>query len=137
MTILPFLLLIIGAILAYFINRRAAASLRLCGATLNSSPEYHGLYAGLAVVIPAIAITLLWMFLDGNVIERMVLAGLPSQAFKGEGAGGVSLVLSDIQALAGGRVFGEPEPWKKEAANQFNALGSAWDILLIATIGIV
>jgi phosphate transport system permease protein len=137
MTILPFLLLIIGAILAYFINRRAAASLRLCGATLNSSPEYHGLYAGLAVVIPAIAITLLWMFLDGNVIERMVLAGLPSQAFKGEGAGAVSLVLSDIQSLAGGRVFGEPEPWKKEAANQFNALRSASDILLIATIVIL
>ena len=137
MTILPFLLLIIGATLAYVINRRAAVSLRLGGARLHSNPGYHGLFAGLAVVIPVMAITLLWMFLDGAVIERMILAGLPAQAYKGDDAGVVSLVMTEIQSLAGGRVFGEPEPWKQEAADRLNAFRSTSSILLIAAIVII
>ena len=137
LTTLPFVLLLMGALMAYVINRRAAVSLRAGGAALHSSPGYHGLFAGLAVIIPVMALTLLWMFLDGAIIERMILAGLPAQAFDGGDAGAASLILTEIQSLAGGRVFGEPEPWKQEAADRLNALHSASGILLIAIIVVV
>ena len=69
MTLLPFALLLLGATLAYFVNRRAAVLVRSGGAQLHSNPGYHGLFAALSVVIPLLAITLIWMFLDGAVIE--------------------------------------------------------------------
>ena len=80
MTTLPFALLLLGAILAYFVNRRAAVHMRSGGAALHSNPGYHGLFAGLSVVIPALAITLLWMFLDGAVIERIIVSEIPTDA---------------------------------------------------------
>jgi len=137
MTTLPFALLLLGATMAYFINRRAAVLLRSGGASLHSSPGYHGLFAGLAVVIPVLAITLFWMFLDGAVIDRLILVGLPADALKVGDEGAISLVLTEIQSLAGGRVFSEPEPWKQEAAERLNQLRAVSGNLLIATIVII
>ena len=137
MTTLPFALLLIGALLAYFINRRAAVLLRSGGAALHSSPGYHGLYAGLAVVIPVLVITLLWMFLEGAVLDRLVLSGIPSDMLPEADNGALSLLLTEIHSLAGGRVFGEPEPWQQEAADRLNQLRETSNYLLIATIAVI
>ena len=137
MTLLPFALLLIGATLAYFLNRRAAVLLRSGGAKLHSSPGYHGLFAGLSIVIPVLAITLLWMILDGVVIDRLILSALPAEAFDAGDQGAVSLIMTEIKSLAGGRVFGEPEPWKQVAADRLNALNAMSGNLLIAAIAII
>ena len=129
MTLLPFTLLLIGAVFAYFINRRAASVLRAGGQQLHSSPGYHGLYAGLLVVIPVLALTLAWMFLDGPIIDRVVVSELPQGTATNNG-----LVLTEIKSLAGGRVFGEPEPWKQLAANRLNELRGLSANLLLASI---
>lgn len=137
MTTLPFLLLIVGTVIAYVINRRAAVSLRKGGASLHSSPGYHGLFAGLTVIIPLLAITLLWMFLDGAIIERMIIAGLPADAFEDGDAGAISLALTEIRSLADGLVFGEPAQWKQQAADRLNTLNGASGGLLVVTISVV
>ena len=137
MILLPFALLLIGATLAYLINRRAVVQLRSGGATLHSSPGYHGLFAGLSALIPALAITLLWMFLDGAVIDRIVLQSLPDGAFDPGDEGAVSLAMTEIKSLAGGRVFGEPEPWKQVAADRLNDLRATSGYLLLGLIVLV
>ena len=137
MTTLPFALLLLGATLAYLVNRRAAVLLRSGGAALHSTPGYHGLFAGLSVIIPALAIALVWMFLDGMVIERMIVSDIPEGAVDKGDAGALSLILTEIQSLAGGRVFGEPEPWKQQAADRLNALRATSANLLIAVFAIL
>ena len=137
MTTLPFVLLLLGTAFAYLMNRQAAVSLRKGGAVLHSSPGYHGLFAGLAVVIPVLAITLLWMLLDGAVIDRLLLASLPVDAISSDDKGAASLVLTEIQSLASGRVFGEPEPWKQLAAERLTTFRSTSSTLLIAAILVV
>ncbi len=137
MTTLPFALLLLGATLAYIVNRRAAVLLRSGGADLHSTPGYHGLFAGLSVVIPALAIALVWMFLDGLVIERMILADIPEGAVDAGDTGALSLILTEIQSLAGGRVFSEPEPWKQQAADRLSALYATSANLLIAVFAIL
>ena len=134
---LPFALLLLGATLAYFINRRAAVVLRTGGEKLHSNPGYHGLFAGLLVIIPILTLTLFWMFLDGAIIDRIVLSGLPEDAFESGNTGARSLIMAEIHSLAGGRVFGEPEPWKQEAAEWLNALRATSQYLLIATITLI
>ena len=137
MTLLPFALLLLGATLAYFVNRRAAVLVRSGGAQLHSNPGYHGLFAALSVVIPLLAITLIWMFLDGAVIERLILSSVPKDAVAVDDTGAISLILAEIQSLADGRVFGEPEPWKVLAAERLNDLRATSGNLLIATIVIL
>ena len=134
MTTLPFVLLLLGATLAYLVNRRAAVQLRARGAKLHSSPGYHGLFAGLAVVIPVLTITLLWMFLDGAIIDRMIISGLPQEIIEHDDTNMVGLVLAEIRSLSGGRMFGEPEAWKVLAADRLNGLRTMSGYLLVATI---
>ncbi len=137
MTLLPFALLIAGAMLAYLLNHRAAVVLRAGGAQMHSNPGYHGLLAGLGVLIPVLTFTLLWMLLDGPVIERLVLAGLPAAVFEQGHNGAINLLLAEIKSLAAGRAFGEPEPWKQLAADRLNSLRAMSEVFLAAIIAIV
>ena len=137
MTMLPFALLLIGTLLAYMVNRRAAVLLRAGGQTLHSSPGYHGLLAGLTVVLPVLALTLLWLFLQGGVIDRMVLNGLPSEATQYLGADEIGLALTEIKSLADGRAFGTPEPWKQAAAERLNGLQQLSGNLLIGAVALL
>lgn len=137
MTMLPFALLLAGTILAYLVNRRAAVLLRAGGSALHSSPGYHGLFAGLAVVLPVLTLALVWIFVEGAIIDRLVLASLPAQAMASQSADEIGLVLTEVKSLAGGRVFGEPEPWKQAAADQLNWLRQMSRSLLIGAVVIL
>lgn len=134
MSALPFLLLLIGAVLAYLVNRQAAAAMRLASEGMHSRPVYHGLYAALSVVVPALIITLLWFFAQGPVVDAMVIRALPTGVLEGLTGDEAGLVLSEIKSLAGGRVFGEPEAWKLAAAEQLVALRQTAGYLLLAIL---
>ena len=137
MTMLPFALLLIAATLAYLVNRSAAIHLRAGGARLHSSPGYHGLFSGLSVLIPVLAVTLIWLSVDGAVIDRIILSGLPPEALEADNAGAISLALTEIKSLAGGRVFGEPAPWKRQAADRMNDLRDMSGQLLLGSIVLI
>ncbi len=128
MTFLPFLLLITAAIAGYVINRIAAKAIRDRGNSLHSLASYHGLFSALLILVPVLTFILIWLVVQGPMIDRMVMGGLPDGALDGLESGGTQLVLAEIKSVAGGRVFGTPEDWKIAAAEHYNQLNdrAAW-----------
>ncbi|MFC7704887.1 phosphate ABC transporter permease subunit PstC [Plastorhodobacter daqingensis] len=119
MTYFAFLLLFAAALFGYALNLRAARHIRDGGQRLHSLGGFHGGYAFLLVLVPCFILLVLWIALQNGVVDRLVMAGLPEGALAGTNP---ALILSEIRSLAGGRVFGTPEPWKIEAAERMTTL---------------
>lgn len=137
MTGLAFAMLLTAALAGYVLNRQAALALRDGGQRLHSLGMFHGLYAALAVIVPAVVVTLLWLSLQTPVITSLVMSGLPDGMLDGMDTGARQLVLAEIQSIAGGRIFGTPEPWKIEAAERLNDLRSLSGWLMVATVAVL
>lgn len=132
MTGLAFAVLLSAALAGYAMNRRAALALRDGGQRLHSLGSFHGLYALLLVLVPAFVATILWILLEGWAINALTLSGLPEGVLAG--TTNPQLVLTEIQSIAGGRVFGTPDPWKLEAAERMVALRATSGWLLVAAV---
>ncbi|AMY69651.1 phosphate ABC transporter permease subunit PstC [Frigidibacter mobilis] len=118
MTGIAFLILFLAAVLGFVLNRRAAYAIRDGGARLHSLGGFHGAYSLLLVLLPGFVFLILWLILQGPVINRMVMAGLPDGTLTDLGSGAIQLINAEISSLAKGQVFGTPEPWKLEAAER-------------------
>lgn len=132
MTGLAFALLLSAALAGYVMNRRAALALRDGGERLHSLGMFHGLYALLLVIVPAFVVTVLWIMLEGSAINSLTLSGLPDGVLTD--ATNPQLVLTEIQSIAGGRVFGTPEPYMLDAAERMNSLRATSGWLLVVVI---
>ena len=77
MTSIAFALLLTLSLLAYAWNRQAAGAIRAGGGRLHSLTTFHGLYALLLVLVPVFLLIIAWLALQGPIIERLLLAGLP------------------------------------------------------------
>lgn len=137
MTALPFLLLAVAVLAGYAINRRAARMIRDRGARLHSLTSYHGLFSALLILVPVLTFILLWLVLEGPVIDRIVMSSLPDGVLDGLDKGGIQLVLAEIKSIAGGRIFGTPEAWKIDAADRFVALHTRADQLLVVSVAVL
>ncbi|CAM5474671.1 phosphate ABC transporter permease subunit PstC [Frigidibacter albus] len=118
MTGIAFLILFLAAVLGFVLNRRAAYAIRDGGARLHSLGGFHGAYSLLLVLLPGFVFLILWLILQGPVINRMVMAGLPDGTLTDLGSGAIQFINAEISSLAKGQVFGTPEPWKLEAAER-------------------
>jgi phosphate transport system permease protein len=136
MVLFAFLLLLGATLLAYFVNRRAAIAMRAGGARLHSLESFHGLFAALSVLVPVLVGILLWLVLEGAVVDWFMLKGLPAGTFDGLDSGASQLIVAEIKSIAGGRVFGTPEPWKIEAAERLVRYHRIADWLLVALVAI-
>ena len=134
MTALPFVLLAVAVIAGYTINRMAAKSIRDGGSRLHSMASYHGMFSALVILVPVLTFILLWLLLQGSVIDRLVMGALPDGALEGLDSGGVQLVLSEIKSISRGQVFGTPESWKVEAAEHYAALQTKAGWSLVASV---
>lgn len=131
MTTLAFAILLTASLSAYALNRRAAAAIRNGGQRLHSVSGYHGLFALLLMLVPVLVIILAWLVMQGSVVNAIVMAELPEGTLEGLGRGQVDLILAEIQSIAGGRVFGEPEPWKLAAAERLSDLRQFASLALV------
>ncbi len=131
MTTLAFALLLLVSFAGYYLNRRAAQSLLNNDVTLHSIPRFHGLYSGLSILVPVLVLILLWLFLQGPVIDRLVMSGLAPADVVGLSSGERQLVLAEIKSISGGRVFGTPAAWKVAAANRLGFFQNASSVLLV------
>lgn len=134
MTALPFLLLILATLAGYVLNRMAARTIRDKGARLHSMTSYHGMFSALMVLVPVLTVILFWLVLEGPVVDRMVMSGLPDGATEGQGAGAVQLVLAEIKSISRGQIFGTPEDWKMAAAERYSALRARADWWMVAVV---
>jgi phosphate transport system permease protein len=114
------LVLVTLSLVSYFYGRRrAVAAVAGRQHDLHSRPSYHGTFVAAWVGIPSLLLVLIWVALQGPVIDRLLEASLPSSATEGLDHDQIGLLLSQIKALAAGNVFGEPSLAVQEAAERY------------------
>ncbi len=137
MTLIAFLLILAAALAGYALNRAAARGIKAGGQELHSLAGYHGAFAALLVVLPSLVFTLVFAALQGPVIGHLVMGNLPAEAVAGLDAGALDLLQAEIQSLSRGVVFGEPEPWKQDAAAQMAAYSTTAGWILLAAVAAI
>jgi len=137
MTLAPFVILLLAAIVGYAINVKSARTIRNGGARLHSLSSFHGLYSLLLVIVPVLTLVLVWIAVEGAVINRILMASLPVGVLEGLGSGQVQLIGAEIRSIAGGRVFGTPEDWKLEAAERLINYRETAAWLLVGVVAVL
>ena len=132
MTSLAFIVLFVACVVGYAINRQGAAALRADGARLHSLTSYHGYFSLLSILVPVLTIVLLWLLLQGPVLDWITMAGLPDGVLNETDAGARQLVLAEIRSIQNGQMFGTPEEWKLAAAERLGALRRISGWLMVA-----
>src|SRR3990170_6389123 len=100
-------------------RRRALASVEGRQQELHSRPNYHGAYVAAWVGIPSLLLVLIWLALQGQVIDRLLEGSLPGSVTQGLDHDQIGLLLSEIKSVAAGNVFGEPSLVVQEAAERY------------------
>lgn len=114
------LAILLFAIVAFFAGRTAGNKfVTTNGAAVHSLPGYHGAFVAIWVGVPALVLVLLWLMLQGTVIDRLLVGTLPASMIDGATPAQVSLFLSEIKNVAAGRIFTEPTPEIAAAAETF------------------
>ncbi|RFU12946.1 phosphate ABC transporter permease subunit PstC [Rhodobacteraceae bacterium W635] len=137
MTLAPFVILLLAALVGYAINLRAARAIRYGGSRLHSLQGFHGLFSLLLVIVPVLTLILVWLAVEGGIINRILLSSLPDGVLDGLGSGAIQLIGAEIRSIAGGRVFGTPEDWKLEAAERLITYREISSWLLVGVVGAV
>jgi phosphate transport system permease protein len=112
--------LIVLSALSYAFGRgRAIAAVQGREPELHSRPTYHGAFVAAWVGIPSFLLVLIWLALQGPVIDTLLLWSLPPGTTDGLDEGQVDLLLSEIRSVAAGNVFGEPSLVVQAAAERY------------------
>ncbi len=127
------LLILLMSLVAFFVGRSAAAPFALAGGS-HSRPVYHGAFAAVWVGVPAFVLILIWVALQGPVIDRLLIGSLPEAATANSSPAQLSLLLAEIKNVANGMIFTEPTPAVREAAATYGRweLLSRWSMLAAA-----
>jgi phosphate transport system permease protein len=108
------------SLFGYLLGRRGAiAAVEGRQQELHSRPSYHGAFVAAWIGIPSLLLVLIWLLLQGVVIERLLLWSLPAGTTDGLDRGQIDLMLSQIRSVAAGNVFGEPSLVVQEAAERY------------------
>ena len=103
-------------------SRKALRSVSGSVSDLHSLPSYHGAYVAIWCGLPALIVIALWVLLQTDLVERMVLSGIAEETADMT-AGQISLLLSDIRNLATGDITSRtPSPLVLEAAQRYAEL---------------
>jgi phosphate transport system permease protein len=106
--------------LSYVVGRRrAVATVDGREHELHSRPAYHGAFVAAWVGIPALLLVLVWLLLQGPVINTLLLWSLPPGTTDGLDRGQIDLLLSEIRSVAAGNIFGEPSLVVQAAAERY------------------
>lgn len=121
------LLLAAMSIAAFYFGR--SRSLALVGGpgrivALHSLPGYYGYYTAIWSLLPALALMLVWLIVEGKIIVAMIIGGLP-EAQQSLPSGELNLLINNIQNLAAGdATSGEVDAGLRAAAERFNRLSA-------------
>jgi phosphate transport system permease protein len=107
------------SLVAYFVGQSTGTKFAKADAVkVHSLPGYHGAFVAVWVGVPALVLVLLWLVLQGTVIDSLLVASLPASLTEGASTAQLSLLLSEIKNVAAGVLFGEPSPEVAEAAQR-------------------
>ncbi|RMF08233.1 MAG: phosphate ABC transporter permease subunit PstC [Alphaproteobacteria bacterium] len=112
-------ILTLSAVGYLFGRQRAIAAAKSAAARLHSRPPYHGAFVAAWVGLPSLVLTVIWLALQGPVIDYLLLQTIPPEKLAGADPAKIDLVLSQIKSAAAGNIFGEPEAFILEAAERY------------------
>ncbi|ODN69823.1 phosphate ABC transporter permease subunit PstC [Methylobrevis pamukkalensis] len=130
------LLIVILSLVAYYVGRGSAR--RFAGGAgsdkVHSLPGYHGAFIAVWVGIPAFVLVVLWASFQGAMLDNLVISSLPQAFTDGKSPAELNLALSEIRNLASGRIFGEPAPEIRAAAERLLAWQhiASWAMVVVA-----
>jgi phosphate transport system permease protein len=131
-----FLLIIAMTLIAYVVGRTTAGRMRVSadGPRMHSLPGYHGAFVAAWVGIPAFVLVLIWLFLQGTVVDHLIIGSLPSALVDGKSASEVQLLLSEVKNVAAGRIFSEPSPEIVAVAQRYQSwqIIASWAMVVVA-----
>ena len=102
-------------------RRRAYAVVQGAPENLHSRPVYHGAFVAAWIGLPAFLLVLIWLALQGAVIEALLVDSLPEDKTRGLAPAQIDLLVSEIESVAAGNIFGQPDASIFEAAERYNA----------------
>ena len=106
----------------YLGRRRARRTARNQGTQLHSMPGFHGWYVALWCGVPALLVLVLWLVLEGNVLDALLLIHLGPQ-IGGLDADVIDLLVSDVRNLAAGDAVGRtPDNAMIAAAEHYSSI---------------
>lgn len=114
-------LLALSSLGYYLGQRRALSRARGSVRNLHSLPGYHGLYVALWCALPAMLVLGAWLAFEGDIITRLVVAGLPEDILQ-QGPERITLVVNEIENIDHGHVHGQPDPAMVSAAAHYRQL---------------
>lgn len=132
------LVIVIGLPLLGFLLARRNARIKVrAGSDLHSLPDYHGAYVAAWTGIPSLLIVVVWIAVQGPLLDQAIFASLPD-AFRA-GVENQGLVLAEIHSVADGRIFGEPAPEIQSAAERLNgwSIIANWAMVAVAAASAV
>jgi phosphate transport system permease protein len=104
-TLIVLLALIGFAVVGYTMGR--ARSVMTAGGVpkdLHSLPSYYGAYTAMWIGLPAVIALSAWLIIQPQVIDSMVMGGLPSEMVDGLSESEYGLLLNDIRNVATGNI---------------------------------
>lgn len=123
-------------IAAYIVGRRTGSRIWAGpdGATMHSLPVYHGAFVAAWVGIPAFILVLFWLFLQGPLVDQLLIASLPASLTDGATPSQVQLIVAEVKNVAAGRLFKEPSPDVVAAAENYQRWGeiARWAMIVVA-----
>jgi len=134
------LTIIVLSAIGYFYGRRTAVKQGGHSRHLHSLPGYYGAYIAVWIAIPSAFITFIWLFLQDSVINQLLLETLPQERLQGLSASEIDLVLAEIQQVAAGNIFGDPQPYVEAAAQTYNRwqdLAQVAMLVAAASVGLI
>jgi phosphate transport system permease protein len=129
-----FLLILLMSLMAYYLGRAAGRSFVGGSTKPHSLPEHHGLFVAIWVAIPALILVLLWLFLQGTVIDYLLVESLPSAMVETLSSAQISLILSEVKNVAAGQLFSEPSENILAAAERYASWSqiARWAMIVVA-----
>lgn len=117
----------------YFGRSRAMSQAGGDAKSLHSRPNYYGYYVALWCGIPSFLLVFGWWALQGDIIDSVVMGGLPESLTDGLDRAERQLLLNDIRNLADDSVVSrEVGPELQAAANAYAAIQQTAALSLFA-----
>lgn len=121
-TWLLIVILLVLSSIGYQMGRRRALSLVDHPKQLNSLPGYYGSWILMWALLPAIAVLGLWTASESAIIDKLVIADLPTEV-RELAPGRLNLFLNDAKNLASGNIVStEVDATLETAANHIASL---------------
>ncbi|MGJ3261263.1 MAG: phosphate ABC transporter permease subunit PstC [Rhodospirillales bacterium] len=124
------LLILAIAALAYLMARSRMSKTAI--GNLHSLPGYHGTFVALWTGLPSLLLLVFWTAAHGPLMDHFILLTLPPDLLEGADTGKRQLMLSEIQTIANGQIFGKPDPALVTAAETYSGWNDLANLAMLA-----